>query len=154
MGKGSGLPETVIRTRLERGFPRLRVSDYRITSASTPSYNCIAWAAGDSLTWWWPSMTAHWPEGARLDCSLSAFVSAFAILGYARCDSPKLEPGYEKVALFSSAAGEPTHAARQLPNGRWSSKLGRDVDIEHSLSSLEGEQYGQVVCILRRPGTK
>jgi hypothetical protein len=55
-----------------------------------------------------------------------------------------LESQYEKVALFAKD-GRVTHAARQLPSGRWTSKLGSDVDIEHELYAIEGEVYGTVV---------
>ncbi|MCI0637958.1 MAG: hypothetical protein L0Y72_23715 [Gemmataceae bacterium] len=42
----------------------------------------------------------------------------------------------------------PTHAARQLPTGRWSSKLGPSEDIEHDLHALEGEIYGTIALKL------
>jgi hypothetical protein len=71
--------------------------------------------------------------------------------GYVVGSDESLEPGFEKVALFADAAGKPTHAARQLPSGAWTSKLGIAVDIEHELHALEGEFYGEVVLILRRP---
>jgi hypothetical protein len=44
----------------------------------------------------------------------------------------------------------PTHAARQLPNGRWSSKLGKLEDIEHALDDICGSAYGSVVPVLKR----
>ena len=31
----------------------------------------------------------------------------------------QLEPGFEKIALYADNSGKPTHAARQLDNGRW-----------------------------------
>lgn len=47
--------------------------------------------------------------------------------------------------------GSPTHAARQLPDGTWTSKLGKDVDISHdSLDGLSGDRYGTPALILRR----
>jgi hypothetical protein len=48
--------------------------------------------------------------------------------------------------------GEPTHAARQLPNGKWTSKLGRWQDIEYELDGLVGKMYGTVTVnqILKR----
>jgi len=45
----------------------------------------------------------------------------------------------------------PTHAARQLENGRWTSKLGELEDIEHDLHHLASGAYGAVVQILKRP---
>ena len=44
-----------------------------------------------------------------------------------------------------------THAARQLPNGKWTSKLGRDIDIEHdSVDDIAGSVYGEVLRLMRR----
>jgi hypothetical protein len=139
---------------LEQLFPRLAGSGYRITSPSNRDYNCIAWAAGDSLNWWWPGTNPnleYWPPGVLRDETLDAFRDAFASLGYGICTREDVEPGFEKVALYASSQGFPTHAARQLANGRWTSKLGNLEDIEHVLSDLEGDEYGSVVLILKRP---
>ena len=55
-------------------------------------------------------------------------------------------------ALYTDAQGTPTHAARQLESGDWTSKLGKSVDIRHStLAALGGEMYGRVAFLLRRP---
>jgi hypothetical protein len=53
--------------------------------------------------------------------------------------------------LFADAASVPTHAARQLRSGAWTSKLGISEDVEHELRALEGEIYGVVALILTRP---
>jgi len=135
---------------LQLHFPGLRDTGYQITSAADAQYNCIAWAAGDSGRWWEPSPRGHWPPGAERQPTLDAFAQAFAALGYGPCETDTLEDGVEKVALFASR-GEVMHAARQLPDGRWTSKLGMDVDIEHSLRALEGGVYGNVVLVLSRP---
>jgi hypothetical protein len=38
-----------------------------------------------------------------------------------------------------------------LPNGKWTSKLGRDVDIEHDTADdVAGGVYGEVVQIMKR----
>jgi hypothetical protein len=78
-------------------------------------------------------------------------VAAFTSLGYTVCEGEEPESGYEKIALFADGDGRPTHAARQLPNGRWSSKLGKAEDIEHGLRDLEGTLYGEVVFLMKRP---
>lgn len=64
-----------------------------------------------------------------------------------------MEPGFEKVAVFAISEDIPAHVARQLPNGRWTSKLGQLEDIEHELHALEGAEYGRVVQVLRRAAT-
>jgi hypothetical protein len=139
---------------LESVFPRLRGANYQVTSPRSDRYNCIAWAAGDSTDWWWPDVpdlpdSAHWPSSVPRQETLEAFREAFATLGYAVCDADQYEPGYEKIALFARA-GVPTHAARQLATGRWTSKLGPMQDIEHVLHDLTGKVYGSVVLIMKR----
>jgi hypothetical protein len=57
---------------------------------------------------------------------------------------------FERVAVFVDGGGAPTHVARLLPSGRWSSKLGEWIDIEHDLSALEGPAYGRVASVMRR----
>ena len=87
--------------------------------------------------------------------SVSAFVAAFESLGYEVCESGFPEPGYEKVALYvcRDARGKatPTHAARQLPSGRWTSKLGAAQDIEHERAEdVNGPAYGAPEFFLKR----
>lgn len=131
-------------------FPALASTHFEITSAQTARYNCIAWAAGDDKRWWWPSADDFWPDGIPQDRTANAFIRAFSIAGYEVCQSEDLEPEFEKVALFTKPAGTVAHAARQLPSGEWTSKLGKDVDIAHSLRGLEGPTYGRVTVLLRR----
>ncbi len=135
-------------------FPNLRDSEHRITSPRTIEYNCIAWAAGDETKWWWPDSDPDsmyfWPPGVSVECTLQSFVEAYSFLGFEACQSASLEPGYEKVALYTKG-GEPQHAARQLPTGLWTSKCGQLEDIEHELGALEGNAYGNVAALLRRP---
>ncbi len=143
-------------SELESLFPRLSGAEYRVTSPKDWRYNCIAWAAGDTRRWWWPGVPPEdegyfWPPGAGDEETLDAFVAAFATLGYSPCEGGQAEECWEKVALFANAEGVPTHAARQRPDGSWTSKLGRLEDIGHPLRGLEGEDYGRVVRILRRP---
>jgi hypothetical protein len=151
MGAGAGRPS--MSARLEAAFPGLRATSYQVTSPADPSYNCIAWAVGANADWWWPlsaDRKTYWPAGAPREVSLSAFVATVLALGYTVCSGESVESGSAKIALFVDSAGVPTHAARQLPTGRWTSKLGQSVDIEHDLRALEGDVYGAVAVILQR----
>ncbi len=133
-------------------FPKLQEADREITSESTHEYNCIAWAAGDTDRWWWPDEmgTAYWPPGAPRQRTMLAFALAYGTLGYVPCDDGGLEVGCEKIVLYQDADG-PTHAARQLPDGRWTSKLGNFEDIAHRTPEcLEGPCYGRVFQYLKR----
>ena len=139
---------------LESLFPNLTAREYQITSPVSIEYNCIAWAAEDDTTWWWPDAFEeyYWPPQAPRTETIQAFVAAYSVLGYEPCLNADLEPGFEKIALYVDVQGIPTHAARQLPSGKWTSKLGQLEDIEHdTLASLCGQTYGKVGQILRRP---
>lgn len=140
-------------THLEFLFPGLRNTPHAVTSPSDPRYNCIAWAAGATDRWWWPGhpSTTYWPENVPRVETLDAFKEVFAHFGYSPCDDQTVEPGMEKVALFAGSDGVPTHAARQLRSGLWTSKLGKLHDIEHVLTAVEGDAYGVVAQIMKRP---
>jgi hypothetical protein len=143
-------------TVLELLFPGLRNTPYRLMSPHTHTYNCIAWAAGDDANWWWPTngpgdVPRYWPADTPREETLASFIAAFATLGFAVCDSELLEAGIERIALFVNSHGVPTHAARQLPTGLWTSKLGASEDIEHELHALEGDIYGTVAQLFKRP---
>lgn len=138
---------------IKAAFPRLKKATFFITSPVSRHYNCIAWAAGDTQNVWWPHpppLVSYWPPGVPRKEDLPTFIAAFATLGYAACADGALEPGFEKVALFVDAQGKPKHAAKQLPNGKWSSKLGLEEDISHILWGLEDAEYGNVVQYLKR----
>jgi hypothetical protein len=131
---------------------RFNNRDFRESSPEDDRYNCIAWAAGDTARFWWcvDSPFVYWPPTAPVEHTIAAFVAAFQTLGYEECGNGDLETGFIKVALYRDSSGKPTHAARQLPNGRWTSKLGRSFDVQHSLEEVEGAKYGHVVKFMRK----
>lgn len=132
-------------------FPRLTPDNHRVTSPATVDYNCIAWAAEDMDNWWQPGMfwiPADWPAD---DFGLGALENVFRSLGYADGgQDARHEPGFQKVALYGSGFMY-THAARQLPSGKWTSKLGKESDIEHDTpDDVAGGVYGEVMQVMRR----
>jgi len=135
-------------------FPDLARTGFHITSPMDATYNCIAWSVGDTARWWWPDPGGFdfWPPGTPRDRTVDAFIQALGTAGYAPCADGSMESGWEKVALYATHEG-PTHAARQLPNGHWTSKLGPDEDIEHDLAGLVSAIYGSVIQFMRRPVT-
>ena len=137
---------------IEKSFPKLQDGGYRITSPDTVDYNCIAWAAGDTEAWWWPDHLdiGYWPAGVPRAETLEAFIEAFAALGFTTCDTAEYEKGFEKVAIYVDTSGKPTHAARQLSPGLWTSKLGTLQDIEHEIDGVSGDLYGSVAVIMKR----
>ena len=136
-------------------LPNLNSHNHCITSPPRNRYNCIAWAAGSDTRWWWPDKYGSWPPGVLREVTLSAFLAAFGTLGYEECQDGILEVGHEKVALFAkrddSGVLVPTHAAKQLCDGQWTSKLGPSEDIEHKKpEDVNGPSYGAPVRFMRR----
>lgn len=127
-----------------------------MTSPQTPTYNCIAHAAGDQERWWdcpgFPVPGYYWPPSVRSGGESSVLEECFKSLGYERCAGGDLEDGFEKVALYVDGDLEWTHAAKQESNGEWSSKLGKSFDIRHSSPHcFGGSEYGRVLYFMRRP---
>ena len=116
--------------RLEDRLPGLEGQDYRVTSPQTTDYNCVGWALSDDERWWSPvaGFGSYWPPEIPRALDVATFIALFELLGFERCDDDALEPDSEKIAIFAED-GYFTHVARQLPSGRWTSKLGNDVDI-------------------------
>lgn len=131
-------------------FPNLSRKNFKVTSPRDLSYNCIAWAAEENDRWWWPDDSSYWPDNAPRENTLNAFIIAYQTLGYEICDNDKLELGFIKVAIYLNDDGSPSHAARQLENGAWASKLGPQWDVEHTLDGLIGPCYGRVGQVLKR----
>ncbi len=143
-------------------FPNVRLGSFCCASDRTrdrdDKYNCIAWAVGKKDTFWWPQKLAgyYWPNGLPREPlnreTVENFLRAFETEGFQRCEHAEFESGFEKVALYVNHLEVPKHAARSLPNGGWTSKLGDDEDIEHpTLGVLEGHAYGRAKYFLKRP---
>ncbi len=95
-----------------------------------------------------------WPEELPVNTELSTFIKYFNKQLYVEeSKNYHFEEGYQKIAIFVNENLLVEHAARQkINNGKWASKLGKDIDIEHSSPyDLEGSVYGKVAIILKRP---
>ena len=144
---------------LRRDFPRLNDSNYKRTSPESTQYNCFAWASGVDDRRWEPITRRYWPNGVTTrDVSFDALIQHFDSQGYEQCRDGSLEKGFEKVALYAIVRPNeliPTHAAKQLQNGWWTSKLGDWDDIIHSSpDDLISNGYGEPVMFMRRAMTK
>jgi hypothetical protein len=130
-------------------FPRLTPKNHRVTSPAAAEYNCVAWAAEDTRHWWQPGL--YWPAQApEGEFGIAALEQAFVSLGYAPCNDGTLEAGFQKIAFYGSSWFY-THVARQLPTGKWTSKLGKAEDIEHDTpDDVAGGLYGEVALFMRR----
>ncbi len=136
----------------EQRFPSL--GKYEQTSDATNEYNCYAFAVEEQDRWWDPTPVDiyYWPPGAPRDHSVATFVGIYGTYGYAVCADGSLEPDTEKIVIYVNHSGGTNHVARQLPDGRWTSKIGTDEDIAHAApDSLAGEEYGSPLCFMSRP---
>jgi hypothetical protein len=132
-------------------LPGLHASVHRKTSDPAADENCIAHTLGARGEWWEPIIGRFWPLGPPFyNHRVESLVHLYERNGFDVCDSADLESGFDKVAIYGND-GEYTHAARQLPDGTWTSKLGPEDDINHAtLDALAGGEYGHVIKIMRR----
>lgn len=129
-------------------FPHLNVDTARETSIATQCYNCIAWTLGITDDW-------IWPEGHGLSDETSTTVADFddfyKQLGYKRNTKNDAT-----IAIFEkkSTSGKPyvTHGSVIQPThrGRWESKLGAFIRMQHDEDSLVGNQYGNVLAYYKK----
>ncbi len=146
------------RRNLEALFPNLLTVGYKITSKRDETHNCIAYAAGDERRKWaCPELAKqagyYWPPDAKPGSGIDELVYAYEAIGFRRCDGDHVEPGFEKVAIYMDSRGRWSHAAKLLPDGAWSSKIGNIEDIRHnSPYAFAGDfGYGDVYCFMKRP---
>jgi hypothetical protein len=86
------------------------------------------------------------------NCTVDDLARAYETVGFVPCADGSPEPGFEKVALYGEPDGFYTHAARQLPGGRWTSKLGALEDIEHETpDDVVGGVYGAIFGFMKQP---
>ena len=138
-------------TWLNVSFPNLRNEGFVMVEPPSSVYNCIAYAAGDTSQWWAHLPNRYWPSHATRSNGIASLREVFAGMGFEQCDDSRVEGGYQKVALYEEH-GIWAHAAVQLPNGAWRSKMGRGPVIEHrSPESLAGGDYGDPTVFMRRP---
>ncbi len=152
--KPAGQPE--LEAALIREVVRgLQSAPFIVESESTSDYNCIAWAMGDCTRPWSPSISGgyYWPSDLPIGIpAVEVVEELFRRAGYSAAESPQLLPGIEKVAIYADEWREVRHAARQLDDGSWVSKMGDLADIRHDeLEPVEGPIFGKVVMIMQRP---
>lgn len=136
-------------------LPNLK--DFSKTSEPDPFLNCFAYAYGATHGWFDPQyheidvdIGITWPLPSSYGLTIQSFIELFESIGYEICEDGHLEARYEKVAIYASGS-DPRHAARQMENGRWRSKLGKFQDIEHATpEEVSCYDYGEVSVFMKR----
>jgi hypothetical protein len=155
MDGGRGDNETpMLEPEIRALLPNLTDNNHKVSSCKDNTYNCIALAAGDTANWWWPRDPYYWPPSAPRTLTMDAFCAAYKMCGYECCHDGSVEIGFMKIAIFGkqNVLGNvvPTHAARQMADGRWMSKLGVHQDIEHSaIDNVACPSYGVAIIYMR-----
>jgi len=136
--------------KFRKVFPNINTDNFKATSPMDTRYNCIAWAYDRNDIKLWPNCVDYkWVEGVPTPDHISSFIELYKTIGYNVCVDGLLEDTYEKICIYESNK-KPTHAARQLPSGKWTSKLGNNIDVEHDELSLEGGYYGNISVYMKR----
>jgi hypothetical protein len=124
---------------------------WRRTSLPDIDYNCIGHALRIKRNVWPCGYQNWWPRPYPAPETVAEFAAAFALYQYSACESIDLERGYEKIALYTKN-GEPTHAARQLASGKWTSKISDNIDIEHDTLNAMIDFPPEMLCHLAYGG--
>ncbi len=129
--------------------------NFKLTSAQTYRYNCIAYAMGmddrwvDTLNVPW-----HWWPPVKKDMSLDSLITAFEYLGFEACDmDDSIENGYDKVVLYQKN-DEWQHAARVVEVNKYHSKFGESFDGTHSSGDVLEIEYGNPYQVMKRSREK
>jgi hypothetical protein len=139
-------------------FPHLR--DWIKTSEPTQDYNCVAHACDDNTRWWDPLPPGgyYWPDpkiGRDLEYTVDRYVALFEYRGYERCAGGEHIVGKDKIVIYADSHGIFEHVAKQLPNGKWTSKIDIREDITHDTPhALSDGGYGKPVVYMEKKVTK
>jgi len=126
---------------LERLFPKLLATEYKIKEARQPRYNCLALVAGKKGKWVQPTTLTN------------GLIQYLEDLGWRVCDTGESKTGVTKMCIYVDQYGDWTHACLQTQKGKWLSKLGNGALIEHNAAdALEGTYpaYGQCKYFMQR----
>jgi hypothetical protein len=139
--------------RLQVLFPKLQPGNWEQRSHANARYTCMAFANGDKRHIWEAGVYGgrfYWPPDIRQDNTVEAWEQVFLNQGYERTENREVEVGFEKAAIYV-LDDFASHVAIS-DDYTWLSKIGKGQDISHSsLDLLEGDEYGIVDRILKRP---
>ncbi len=126
--------------RRQQYFPNLKFEqNFVFTSLKTDDYNCVAWSLKIDDEW------------IQYDLNVEDYINHFSGCGFRFSENEHFVKGVEKIAIYADYKNQFTHVARQLDNGKWTSKLGDWEDIEHdTLDALSGDFYGKPFIIMEK----
>lgn len=125
--------------------------NFRVVGKATHDYNCVAHSVGLDQGWFHPGVTDKTRPMSHMD-------DFYAAHGFQRVSGMDTAPqdGVQRVVVFgmrdeTGNVVDVTHAVRQEPNGKWTSKLGVGPLIEHdSLNQMRGGSYGEPIAVYEK----
>src|ERR1035437_2064766 len=135
-------------TKIKRYFPNLiQGKNFEFTSGQTDEYNCVAWATELTADW----VQFIYDEIGNYDNNVQKYIKYFTELGFIKTENSQFVKDVQKIAIYANENKDFVHVARQLNNGKWTSKLGEWEDIEHTtLEVLAGDSYGNPYIIMEK----
>jgi hypothetical protein len=141
----------------ESEYPEL-AGNYIPRSEPNPAYNCAAFVVGVEDEWWEAGLV--WPDDLEKDDTIAVYVQLYERYGFEVCPDGTFEAGHEKIALYGFDEEMPDgtveifeHAAIQVGEGQWKSKMGADDDIEHSRPEVVAKYNWRVMRYMKRQAT-
>ena len=136
-------------------FPLARAGDIVTDSEMTPEYNCVGWALHLKRSVIWPDddQQHQWAPDLPRRPDKDIFCAFFEKMGFSECNDENFEQSREKIAIYSRG-NEVLHVARQLRDGRWTSKLGPLADVLHPTAlSISDGWFGVLAILMSREWT-
>ena len=143
-----GFNSRINRDLLIGWFPNLAAdAEFKLTSPSTPVYNCIAWAMGFTDRWvdHFIAPGHWWPKGVQRDDTCQSLFDAFVALGFEPTDVYDYDSNYDKVMLYGYQ-GRWKHAARILEHNIEHSKFGECWDVAITSFKMMSMEQHTLAC--------
>lgn len=130
----------------QKDFPFLK-DRFEVLAPSTEAYNCVSHTLGQHRSW-------IDPRTGPADNRFLYMDRLYNENGYRRLPSLDytLAPGKRKIIIYAATENgsvrKITHAALQMPDGTWTSKLGKLSLVKHAApAALAGPNYGKPVAV-------
>lgn len=128
------------------------IENYQILEGtSSPHYNCISHTLNIKNKWSWPKSVDsdnYWPI-SNISETIDAFDEFYEYHGFTKTNMNKIYLGKNKIVLYS--IGEiPKHAALQIKDDLYESKMGRGEIIRHDPFDIENSIYGNIVRLYEK----
>ena len=111
------------------------------------NFNCIGYALSinEFVSY---HISRYWIDSVPRNASIINLVKIFEHFGFERCNS-LVETGYKKIVIYGNH-GISKHAAIQLDNIWYESKMGSYEICKHTLEAIEGALYGYPKVWMRK----